>query len=126
MEVSSKNALQNPQKGVESARVFPSPAFREPKGRVIVADYAVLDRAERTQNRVRPSETGRVGLGSGSSHSEFLAAALFVASAYFLLIEQNVALFVLSFLAFAFVYDPVRVRLGGQAAHDAGSAFGVV
>ncbi|MBI2445328.1 hypothetical protein HYV43_02975 [Candidatus Micrarchaeota archaeon] len=88
-----------------------------------MVDYAVLDRAERTQDRVRVSDAALTGLGTGASQSGVLAAALFVASAYFLLIEQNVALFTLSFLAFAFVYNPVRVRVGGHVANDAANVF---
>lgn len=91
-----------------------------------MADYAVLDRAERTQDRVRRSSEDLTGLGTGSSRSDLLAAGLFVASAYVLLVEQNVALFMLCFLAFAFVYNPVRIRMGGRVATDTGSIFGVI
>lgn len=89
-----------------------------------MVDYAVLDRAERTKDRVRVRDVDLTGVATGSSFSDFLAAALFIASAYALLVAQDVALFTLAFLAFAFVYNPVRVS--GRVATDTGSIFGVI
>jgi len=92
-----------------------------------MVEYAVLDRAERTYHRPRGFSDGDLtGVGTGSTHSDAIAAALFVVSAYLLLIAQDIALFTLSFLAFAFFYNPVRVRLGGRVATDTGSIFGIV
>lgn len=91
-----------------------------------MVDYSALDRAERTVDRSRAPDPDLTGIGTGSSRSDLLAAGLFVASAYLLLVEQNVALFTLSFLAFAFVYNPVRIRSGGRVATDTGSIFGII
>ncbi len=84
--------------------------------------YTVLDDAERTQKRVRQSED-LTGLGTGSSGSDLLAAGLFALAAFSLLVAQNVILFTLAFLAFAFMYNPVRVRTGQTVARDTTNIF---
>ncbi len=84
--------------------------------------YAVLDDAERTRNRARQTQD-LTGLGTGSSGSDLLAAGLFVFAAYALLVEQNVVLFTLGFLGFAFVYNPVRIKMGQSVVRDTSGVF---
>lgn len=68
--------------------------------------FSVLDVAE-SQTR-----SGPVFSSSGGGISmDLLSAALFLLGAYALLLEQNVALFTLAFLGFAFVYRPARLSL---------------
>ncbi len=75
---------------------------------VFMADVGALAIAE-TQGRAAEDLTT---FTTGSMQSDLLSAGLFLLMAYALLAEQNVALFTLGFLAFAFTYNPVRVRTG--------------
>lgn len=87
-----------------------------------MASYSVLDDAERIFVRPRATED-LTSVSTGYSGSDVLAAVLFVAAAYALLAEQNLGLFTLAFLAFAFFYNPVRVRVGQTVARDTSGIF---
>jgi len=85
-----------------------------------MAEYSTLDYAERVKTRPRTARD-LTGLSTGSSATDVLAAALFVFAAYALLVAQDVVLFTLAFLVFAFIYNPVRVQVGQRVVRDTSS-----
>ncbi len=69
-------------------------------------DDSLLDLSEHPER----SAEGYLPHGADSSFFDVLAAALFIASAFFLFVEKNIALSGLLFLAFLFAFHPAHAH----------------